>query len=204
MATTAHAATLTLNCTEYASSFNPSGCSTGATPTITTTPGIYSYSDTSLMSASSSGGIIPGSTYPTGYTGASFYDAFVFTVSSSLGNSISSTITLPPDFAISNFEERLYSYSSTAGTAPFVGAIPTAIDFWTSPTADSGTVAVLPATPLAAGTYVLEVRGDVTGTSGGGYTGDLQLTTVPLPAGLPLLVSGLGLMGGLLRRYKAS
>jgi hypothetical protein len=175
---------------------------------MTTTPGIYSYSDTSLMPALSSGGIIPGSRYPTmptpAYPGASFYDAFVFTVSSSLGNSISSTITLPPDFAISNFEERLYSYSSTGGTAPFVGAIPTAIDFWTSPTAGSGTVAVLPATPLAAGTYVLEARGYVTGTVAGGYTGELQLTTVPLPAGLPLLVSGLGLLGGLLRRYKAS
>ena len=53
---------------------------------------------------------------------------------------------------------------------------------------------------LAAGTYVLEVRGMATGTSGGSYSGTLNVAPVPLPATLPLLLSGLGLLGGLLRR----
>jgi PEP-CTERM motif len=54
---------------------------------------------------------------------------------------------------------------------------------------------VLNPTTLAAGTYVLEIRGDVTGSSGGTYSGELNLNPVPLPAALPLLLSGLGLLG---------
>ena len=46
---------------------------------------------------------------------------------------------------------------------------------------------------LASGTYVLEVRGDVTGTGGGSYAGLIDLQPVPLPAALPLILSGLGL-----------
>jgi hypothetical protein len=59
-------------------------------------------------------------------------------------------------------------------------------------------------TTLAAWTYVLEVRGNVTGTSGGSYSGTLNVAPVPLPAALPLLFSGLGLLGGGLARRRAS
>ena len=52
---------------------------------------------------------------------------------------------------------------------------------------------------LNPGTYVLEVRGVVTGSTGGSYAGTLQVAPVPLPAALPLLLSGLGLLGGLIR-----
>ena len=194
----AGAATLNLTCTEYQSSDVPSGCTTGATPQ-TLPAGVYQYGDTNLLPASSSGGIITGSTYPTGYAGASFYDAFVFTVSPSQTDSISSTINLGSTFDIdgSSFQERLYKYT---GTAPIVGPVSGAYDLWTAPAPGGGTVAVLPDTYLGAGTYVLEVRGDVTGTSGGGYSGTLQLTPVPLPAALPLLLSGLGALGVLRRR----
>jgi len=40
----------------------------------------------------------------------------------------------------------------------------------------------------------------VNGTSGGSYSGTLNVNPVPLPAGLPLLLSGMGLLGGWLRR----
>jgi hypothetical protein len=59
---------------------------------------------------------------------------------------------------------------------------------------------VLNPTTLAAGTYVLEIRGDVTGSDGGTYSGSLNLNPVPLPAALPLLLSGFGLLGGTLRK----
>jgi hypothetical protein len=199
----ARAASLTLICTEYQNSDVPSGCTTGATPQVLS-GGIYMYGDTTLLPASSSGGIITGSMYPSGYTGASFYDAFVFTISPSQVDSISSTINLGSTYSISNYEERLYAYT---GTAPIVGPVSGAIDAWTYPmtfsSGNTGTEAVLPTTALAAGTYVLEVRGDVTGTGGGGYAGTFQLTPVPLPAALPLLLSGLGALGGaLLRRAR--
>ena len=188
--------TLSPCATLYAS--NSATCNVSVAPTLTT-PGLYTYNDLSLSPASSTGGIIAGSTYPTGYTGASFYDAFVFTIASSQTDSISSTINLPPSFAISNFQERLYSYSLT-NQAPYVGKVTGALDLWTFPAGPSGSVAVLPATTLGAGTYVVEVRGDVTGTVAGGYSGTLQLQTVPLPAGLPLLLSGLGSLGLFARR----
>jgi hypothetical protein len=90
------------------------------------------------------------------------------------------------------------------GTAPTVGSAPGAIDFWTTSVdlgGSSGTVAELPATVLMPGEYVLEVRGDVTGATGGGYSGTLQLSSpVPLPNTLPLLLSGLGILGSALRR----
>jgi hypothetical protein len=193
---TARAASLTLSCTEYQSSDVPANCpTTPATPTVLATPGAYLYSDLSLLQDTASGGIITGSAYPSGYTGASFYDAFVIQVTSSLGDSISSTINLGTSFNITNFQERLYSYT---GTAPTVGPISGAIDFWTSPAGTSGTVAVLPATYLPAGTYVIEVRGDVTGSSGA-YSGTFQLSPVPLPAAVWLLISGLGGLAGFAR-----
>ena len=200
----AQAAGLTLACTEYQSFDVPASCTTGAVPQALATPGVYSYADTSLQPDSSTGGIITSSMYPGGYAGASFYDAFVVKITNSAGDSISSTITLPPNFQINGFEERLYAYG---GTAPIVGPVAGAKDFWTTPVAGSGTVAVLPATFLPTGTYVLEVRGDVTGATGGGYSGTFQLTPVPIPAALPLLLSGMGGFGalsGLFRRRRAS
>lgn len=167
-----------------------------------TTPGIYSYSDLGLLSASSTGGVIPGSAYPAGYDGASFYDAFLIDITASQGSSISSTINLGAIYQITDFQERLYPY---LGTAPTVGQAPGAIDFWTTAVdlgRSSGTVAELPATVLMPGEYVLEVRGDVTGTSGGSFSGTLQLSPVPLPDTLPLLLSGLGFLGSALRRNR--
>jgi len=195
----AQAQVLTLNCTQYANSDVPANCPTATvTPTTLSTPGAYAYGNASLQPAGSTGGIITGSTYPSGYTGASFYDAFVIQISNSLGDSISSTINFGSNFQITNFQERLYSYT---GTAPTVGAVPSALDFWTAPLGNSGTVAVLPSTFLAQGTYVLEVRGDVTGTTGGAYIGGFQLSPVPLPAAGWLLATGLsGLLGFARRR----
>ena len=185
-----HAQALQLTCTQYQNSDVPANCPTAApTSTVLSTPGAYVYGDASLQPASSSGGIISGSTYPTGYAGASFYDAFVIQISNSLGDSISSTINLGTNFQLTNFQERLYPYT---GTAPTIGKVATALDFWTAPVGNSGTVAVLPPTVLQQGTYVLEVRGDVTGSSGGAYVGAFQLSPVPLPAAAWLLASGLG------------
>jgi hypothetical protein len=200
--------------TLYAS--NPGTVCTGS-PVSLNVPGTYSYSDTALKTDTASGGLITGSNYSAPgqgpYNGASFYDAYVFTISGAQADTISSTLTLPSStspngFSISGFEERLYALpNSKTTTAPYVGGIPSpsALEAWTFPLGTSGTVAVLGSpTPvtLGAGTYALEVRGDVTGMNGGSYSGTLQLEPVPLPAALPLLLSGFGLIGGggLMRR----
>jgi hypothetical protein len=63
---------------------------------------------------------------------------------------------------------------------------------------------VLPETLLAPGSYVLEIRGNVTGSAGGSYSGVLNLAPapVPLPAALPLLLSGIGLFGVIRQQHR--
>jgi len=204
----AGATMLTPNFTEYAS-----GLQTFSSGPTVLGSGIFGYEDLGLQSASSSGGIISGSSYPTGYTGASFYDDFLIQITNSQGSSIAGTINLnvpgdsAPLFDITNFEARLYPYTGAAPTAPTVGSVAGALDFWSvSVTIDgtSETVVDLPSTFLPMGSYVLELRGNVTGTQGGGYVGALQLTPVPLPAALPLLLSGLGLLGSAVRRARGT
>jgi hypothetical protein len=68
---------------------------------------------------------------------------------------------------------------------------------------------VLQPTTLAAGTYVLEVRGSLLAGDGvpgssGSYSGVLNLTPVPLPAGLPLLLSGVSMFGAWISRRRVS
>jgi hypothetical protein len=139
-----------------------------------------------------------------GAPGFNFYDDYVFTVANATVDSVTSEINLGT-LSIDNLEERVYS---TAGnpTLPAVTGTPAGFQTnWTSPlnfTAgnESGMFTVMSPTMLAAGTYVLEIRGDVSGSGGGTYSGELNLDPVPLPAALPLLFSGLGLLGGILRK----
>jgi len=130
-----------------------------------------------------------------------YFDDYIFTVSGATANSISTTIDLGTMLQITNFQERLYDYSTNPGitTGPAIGG---SIDAWTSPIGTSGSVAVLNATTLAPGTYVLQMRGTVTGTFGGSYAGTLNLVPVPLPAALPMMLAGLGLLGGVARRRR--
>jgi hypothetical protein len=142
-----------------------------------------------------------------GATGFSFYDDYVFTVAAATVDSVTTAIDLGSTLSVSNLEERIYS---TAGNSPLpiVGTPAGFSTDWTSPIAftaatESGMQTVVNPTMLAAGTYVLEVRGEVSGTSGGSYSGVLDLNPVPLPAALPLLLSGIGLLGGLVRKRRS-
>ena len=96
--------------------------------------------------------------------------------------------------------------------APFAGSTPTLLtdaqvgDIASRTLAASGGNGVtqtLPAFALAAGRYVLEVRGQVGGSAGGSYAGVLNLASVaavPEPAGGVLAALGLGWAGWLRRR----
>ncbi len=138
-----------------------------------------------------------------------FYDDFVFTIGGSAVDSITSTINLGNSSAIDGLQVRLYN---EAGNTPLpVTGVPTGstlIDAWSTSLniapGMTGTVDVLPTTSLSAGTYVLEVRGNVTGSLGGGYSGTLNVSPVPLPAALPLMLSGMGLLGGAIRRRRVA
>jgi hypothetical protein len=134
--------------------------------------------------------------------GFTFYDDYVFTVSSSTVDAASFLLNEGSTFAISDLQMRLYS--TTGNTLPVLGDSPAGLQAgWSNPISADGTTSNLATTMLTAGTYVLEVRGDVTGQSGGSYAGLIDLQPVPLPAALPLLLSGLGLLGGLARKRRA-
>lgn len=134
--------------------------------------------------------------------GFSFYDDFVFTVSTATADSVTSEINLNK-LSLTNLQERVYSITGNS-PLPVLGtpqgfATPwtTSVPFTAGP--ETGMFTVMDPTTLTAGTYVLEIRGEVTGANGGSYTGQLNLSPVPLPPALPLVLSGLGLLGGLMR-----
>jgi len=169
----------------------------GTLTVVPNAPTAYFYGDT----FSGATPIIPATItagHPAGY---GFYDDFVFTVGPAQVDSISSTISLG-SLQVAGFSERLFNLSGN--TLPTFGTpAGGAIDAWSTPLSGpiSGTVNVLPVTTLAAGTYVLELRGTV--ASAGSYSGTLDVTPVPLPAALPLLLGGLGLFGAARRRRAA-
>ena len=145
-------------------------------------------------------------TAPIGSTGYGFYDDFIFTIGGATADAITSTIDFRNVLAINNLSARLYNFSGNPNLpvlgAPHGGAIDAWSNTFNLAPGTNETVSVLPMTMLDAGTYVLEVRGNVTGSAGGSYSGSLNLVPTPLPAALPLLLSGLGLMGGAAARRK--
>jgi len=57
---------------------------------------------------------------------------------------------------------------------------------------------------LVAGNYYLEVTGNVLGANGGSYSADLNVAAVPEPETYAMLLGGLGLVGFVARRRKAT
>jgi hypothetical protein len=130
--------------------------------------------------------------------GYGFYDYFYFTVPNTVSaDSITSTISLTNSSMISDMEVILYNASNNA---PPVRGIPAgSVVAQSSPITIgpgmTGEVEVLDTEITQPGTYVLQVRGTASGGNGGSYSGSLNVSPVPLPAALPLLLSGLGLLG---------
>jgi hypothetical protein len=194
-------------------SYERTGSGTVASGNQTTYSNTHTTSDSYGNSAFSDPAVFGQPTAPfftDPHTGVSygFYDDFVFTIGNGTVDSITSTINLGTLSAISDLSVRLYNASQSAPLPVLATPDGGAIDAWSNSMTFApgltGTVDVLSPKTLAAGTYVLEVRGNVTGTGGGSYAGTLNLTPVPLPAALPFLLSGLGIFGGLSRRLRLS
>ena len=137
-------------------------------------------------------------------SGSTFWDDYIFTIPNGSANSVTSSINLDSILGLSNLQTRLYTGSAhqTAAVVPgtLMSAWGTTVNF--SPTVGITTVVLNPIT-LLAGTYTLQVRGTVTGTSGGSYAGVLNVAQpVPEPESYAMLMTGLGLMGFMGRRRK--
>lgn len=119
------------------------------------------------------------------------------------------SLNLSSSTGIDDLSARLYSYGPGVNTTlGNTGALPNGglVSSW-STSVNGGLVdsTTMPATNVAAGLYVLEVVGQLSnGATSGSYSGQLSVDPVPLPAALPLLLSGIGAMFGLGRRRKAA
>lgn len=129
-----------------------------------------------------------------------FYDDYLLSVPNGSAAAIATSFSFGTLFNIDQLQIRLYSGNTpTLGTPAGV-----VIQSWSSPISAgtfSGTVVSLPEILLASGNYVLEVRGLVTGTAGGSYTGQLTVAPVPVPAALWLMGSALGLVSAASRAW---
>lgn len=134
--------------------------------------------------------------------GTTFWDDYYFTIPDGFANSVTSTISAGSALDLSNLQARLYMGNTheTGAAAPgtLLSAWGTTVVY--SPFVSATTVVLNPLS-LAAGTYTLQIRGTVSGTSGGSYAGVLNLTNpVPEPETYAMLLAGLGLMGFMSRR----
>lgn len=137
-----------------------------------------------------------------------FYDDYAFTVSDASFSSISATFNLGELLNVANLSARLFTGTPWTGSTPGTLNASDLLLRWTDTIASgTGTASyqVIAPMTLAPGQYVLEVRGNVTGTSGGSYSGVLNLSPVPEASGGLMVLAGLGLLGvaGLRRRPRA-
>lgn len=171
-------------------------------PNVLTVPGSYDYSHT--IGASNAPFTIPGSvsgTYPLGFE---FYDDYIFQVTGAVANNVTSTISLNNLLGLSNLQARIYSYTTLPQIGPVGGLVAQSWGtMFSCGTGCSGEQVIVNNTLLAPGTYVLEIRGIVTGTVSGSYGGALNVAPIPVPASAWLFGSALGIIG-LARRRRAA
>jgi hypothetical protein len=128
-----------------------------------------------------------------------FVDTYVIDVPNSIASAYAFSLNLNQQVGIQNLTARLYAYSANGVQNLTIGGTGSVANGMASPwSADvNGLVAStqLFSTNVPNGEYVLQIAGQEVGTQSGMYNGSLAVAPVPLPAALPLLLSGLGGLG---------
>lgn len=128
-----------------------------------------------------------------------FQDDYTFSTTGSTVTTAGIAVPGQPGASLTGLQARIIM--ANGNPAPTIGAPVggTIVDQWVTLTAGNTSYFSLGAGQLTPGTtYVLQIRGEATGAAG--YGGSIAFTPVPLPAALPLLLSGLGLVGRFARR----
>lgn len=126
-----------------------------------------------------------------------FTDDFIFSIPAASVYSVTSTFSMANIFDIANLQSSLYSGTPDTGVLVEGGVVNQV-----SGPGFSGTIVVIDPITLQSGNYFLQVSGDVTGTSGGSYTGVMNISAVPEAKEWALLLSGLGLIGFIAARRR--
>ena len=161
-------------------------------------PGQYTFLDQFLTQQPSSPNLASSSVGP-----YDFQDSYRFTIGQGAGGDVlTASLSSGSAFDISSLQFRLYSVPSSS-TAPLVGGLPpgaSLVQSWIGAPAGSNSI-VATFAGIQTGTYILDIAGIASGTSGGTYVGQLDLVSaVPVPAALWLFGSALALAGTRVRR----
>lgn len=127
-----------------------------------------------------------------------FYDDYAFTIGSASFSSVSATFNLGDLLNISNLSARLFAGTPWPGATPGTLNAADVLSRWSATVASgtgTGAFQVVAPMALAPGQYVLEVRGNVTGSAGGSYSGVLNLSPVPESSGALMALAGIGFLG---------
>jgi hypothetical protein len=154
--------------------------------------GSYTFNRT-ISADTSAFGTIGGRSY-------NFVDTYVIDIPTALTSAYAFSLNLTSQISLTNLSARLYNYSANGVqnlTIGGTGAVNGTVYGTWSPSNNGGTVdsTLLNTSTPSAGEYVLQIIGYENGTSSGTYNGTLAVTPVPLPAALPLLISGLSSLG---------
>ncbi|HET8711013.1 MAG TPA: hypothetical protein VFM32_06545, partial [Spongiibacteraceae bacterium] len=137
-----------------------------------------------------------------------FYDDYVFTIRGATVNSVSSTISLGNILSIENLQARLYSLDNNT-PLPVLDEQPNGgvINSWSLAyngiNGSNTLISVIDNVQLSAGTYVLELRGTVSGSAGGSYSGVMNVSAIPVPSSLWLMASGVVSLCSIGRKRRA-
>ncbi|MBY0368994.1 MAG: FxDxF family PEP-CTERM protein [Burkholderiaceae bacterium] len=184
------------------------GASQAQAPAVSKQTNLGSFATNSLSygnSFSVSGGTVSSIGGNSFAQSATFYDTYTFTVPDVGYSSFTASLDLGTFFAIQGLQARLYSGSPLAAGTNLANN-PSLVQKWSQSQTNPNPVATgsgtfnMINTGLSAGTYTLEVRGQVTGTAGGSYAGVINAAVVPEPSTYLLLALGLGLVAFQIRR----
>ena len=129
-----------------------------------------------------------------------FYEDYRFTVADGTFSSVSATFDLGQIFSIANLSARLLvdPDPTSMPTTPWALTASSVLQRWSNAVASgmgTGSVQAINPYSLAAGSYIFEVRGNVTGAAGGSYGGVFNIAAVPEVDGMLMAIAGIALLG---------